>query len=477
MADVLVIKSTDVTGAPVSAAVQVQLDIDALPRAAIKGKDPGVSKVELPLGFAVVATIKISAKGFFDVAQQVKIDGSAGTIFPQIDFVAPQHLNATLVTISATIAAREFEVHFVLGQLRDATAKIESTLSSAGLSLVMPSKKINDVQAPMLNPTGTKANVINVVGTTINTSSASVFVAERVTTPQLIAIARPGFPALTPGQQPPPLPYHLFFPPPAPDDFGPDYPFAFPYAEFIARYLLLLRSESNKSVFKKLGLAYQNLVRGPQNILVLPVPHATLPLAQQLGDLDTQAAALRLLQETNFFVQRMSGVSVPTQPVGPVAMSCFSAGVRFLSKILSGSKTPELFDNLLRHVFLFDAWFPGAKGQAEAANFGNTLLAWHRSGAALRGLRIYTQFNVWQTAFEKAFLALSGASLSLGFGGAREVDGPAATLLFAPQAFWTEMDPIFDPQNSNPTLASAQIHDAIPAAFLTHAMKRAQFSP
>jgi hypothetical protein len=477
MADALVIKTTDVTGAPVNATVQVQLNINATPSSISKRKDPGVAVAALPLGAAVTATIKITAAGFFDVRQDVKLDGSAGLIFPEIDFVPPQHLNATLVTIGATLGGRDFEVHFVLGQLRDATAKIEATLQASGLSLVMPSKQINDVQAPMLNPTGTKSGVINVNNKTISTIGAKAFVAERVGDPRLIAMVHPGFPAPAPGQLPAPLPYHLFFPPPAPDDFGPDYPFAASYCDFIGRYLLFLRSENNKSIFKKLGLAYQGLVLGAQNVLVLPVPHATLPLAQQMGDLDSQAKVLRLLQEVNFFIQRMTFASLPTQPVGPVALSCFSAGVRFLSKVVSGPKVPEFFDNLLRHIFLFDAWFPGANGQADAVTFSRTLLAWHRSGAALRGLRVYTQFNVWQTALEAAFQALPGASVRLGFGGAKETDGPSATLLFAPQPFWTEMDPIFDPQNSNPTIASAQIHDAIPAAFLSHAMKRSQFSP
>jgi hypothetical protein len=477
MPDSLVIKTTDVTGAPVAASVQVQLDINSSPSAIGKRKDAGVVASPLPLGPSVTATITVSAPGFFDAVQKVKIDGSAGVVFPTIDFVPPQHLNATLVTIASTVGGRDFEVHFVLGQLRDVTVKIESTLQSNGLSLVMPSKVVTDVQAPILNPSGRKLGVINLQPTTVSTIGLKAFVAERVGDPQLIAMVHPGFPAPAPGQQPAPLPYHLFFSPPAPDDFGSDYPFGFPYSEFIARYLLLLRAENNKSSSKKLGLAYQGLVTGPQNVLVLPVPHGTLPAAQQLGSLNSQAAVLRLLQEVNFFVQRSTGASVPTQPIGPVALSCFSAGIRFLSKVLSGPKAPELFDNLLRHVFLFDGWFPGASGQAEAATLARTLLAWHRGGAALRGLRVYTQFNVWQTAFEAAFQALPGASLRVGFGGARETDGPSGTLLFAPQAFWTEMESAFDPANNSPAIASALIHDSIPAAFLTHAMKRAQFSP
>jgi hypothetical protein len=106
---------------------------------------------------------------------------------------------------------------------------------------------------------------------------------------------------------------------------------------------------------------------------------------------------------------------------------------------------------------------------------GQALLAWHRGGSALRTLRVYTQFNVWQPVFGAPFRALPGANVSLGPAGSQEIDSPSATLLFAPLPFWFLVDSTLDPKKQAD--ASAAVHDFIPARFVSHAVKNSQFSP
>ncbi len=125
-------------------------------------------------------------------------------------------------------------------------------------------------------------------------------------------------------------------------------------------------------------MVHQNIADLPKVFFVFPVGSPT----QQMGNLNTQSSLLRLLQEINYWIQRMRGASFPLQPVGSTALSCFSARVRFLGSILMGPKNAPFYDKILKHIYVIDGVFAGARGKAETANFCNALKTWHRGGDA-----------------------------------------------------------------------------------------------
>src|SRR6188768_1842093 len=161
MPNFLVIKTTDVTGAPVSATVMVQFGTDAAPRRTKSSSTPGSLEISIPPD-QVKAIIFVSAPGLFDAQQAVKFQtASLGALEPpQLDFDGAQEINTKLLTISSRGNQYNHEVHLVLGQLRDATAKVDRVLRSMkfiprddgqpntgiGPSLALPNQSIRDVQ-------------------------------------------------------------------------------------------------------------------------------------------------------------------------------------------------------------------------------------------------------------------------------------------------------------------------------------------
>jgi len=295
---------------------------------------------------------------------------------------------------------------------------------------------------------------------------------ERPTAPKLIAIYRPlrfgTHPAVDPHNSP--LDYHLFFHPFIPGTFSPTYPFDVDYVDLIFRYLLAPLSTPAGLNPSGKQMVHQHEAVGQKAIFLFPVGSPK----KQMGTLNTQANTLRLLQEVNYWIQRMDGVPFPLQPVGKFAMSCFSAGVRFLNAVLNGKRLPHFYDQILKEVYLFDPVFApdirqsmttaeiaAAKRVArrETAAFNRGLLRWWRTGQDNRSFRIYTQSSSYWDDLNGSTIS---PTLTIGPSNAKESEAARTTILFAPaDNFWKSIDPALD---------YGFVHQLIPALFMEHAM-------
>jgi len=99
------------------------------------------------------------------------------------------------------------------------------------------------------------------------------------------------------------------------------------------------------------------------------------------------------------------------QPVGNVALCCFSRSIDALSSLLAkrgadAAKAAEFFDQKLREVYAFDPVPDGA------STFLSGVAPWFRKGADGRRFRLYTEFSGWVDAFTSHQTALGGGGVS-----------------------------------------------------------------
>lgn len=448
MAIFLVVKVIDVTEQPLDKAA-VSATVSGSDLKLAPAGTAGLFKIGMPMGTANFS-VNAVLKGLFPVTQKLVL--ASGVFFPTLAFDGPQEINVRSLALHASGADFNVEIIIVMGMLRDASAQVAASEVGPRLQ-AMPAAKIRRHPTPILNPSGAGPTLVN---TNVEdfTPPGKLFFAERIGVPGHVAIYHPDLPVADPAKlEQSPIAYHVFFHPFIP--WVDDYPFGKKYLELIARYVL-----EQTPGFRK-AMAHQNTIGGAKSVFIFPV--ASLNLG--MGTLNSQAGMLRLLQEVNFWLQRMLGAPIPSQPIGPVAMSCFSAGARFLSAVFQGKQVPEFQDNLLRHLFILDGVFSGQDGANETARFCKSMVKWHRGGADLRTFRVYTQSGIW---FQNLIGALPDAAITQGPAGSREADSPSGTLFLAPLAFW---------QLTDKTLDFQAVHQLIPAEFMEHAMTNASFAP
>ena len=352
---------------------------------------------------------------FFDLRQKLKLDLSISP--PTASFDTRQEINSRNIDVHTRGSDFSVVLFVVLGQLRDAADRVVDVAEQKNISFALPKRTIQRFATPMLNTSGTGIAQFNISEKDI-TPAGNIFVAERLTTPKLISVYHPGFNNPKKGQEKVPLNYHLFYHPPAPVDDP--YPFGEGYIRIIAKYMVHDMMTEPLGFGKR--LLYQNIADIPKNLLVFPSGSKK----EGFGDLTSQSSVLRLLQEANYWIQRMRGISFPLAPVGRSALSAFSAGAGEVFSVLGGKKNASFFDNLLRHVYLFDPVM-----DAEAMK--GVLSPWFRKGGAGRGFRLYTRDTKWFNAFSGQ---VPGGKTTDGNHGAKETQGATATVLLVPTPFW-----------------------------------------
>ncbi len=377
----LVVKTTSVFMAPVSPQ-EVTAAFDEATAAPMAVVGPGMCECPVPAGASRVRISIASGGDLWDAEQLLVVDTTSSP--PTARFDVAQHLNTRLLAVATRGAEFNIELHVTLGQLKDVTDSVFAQAGGDGLDLSTPPRSLLRMATPIVNPAGSGQGLFNGTAAAV-TFRGRIFVAARKNTPQLIVLVHPGWNnPLTQEQARIPIPFHVFFHPFIP--WADPYPLGRNYLWFIQRYLI----NDFKTADGK-AMLYQNVADTLKNVLVLPVgSHASW-----MGDLTSESALLRLLKESAFFLQRVRGVSLPTQSVGPSAMSCFSAGARWMAQIFNGPRVREFHEKVLRDVFVFDGVFDGESGAAETAGFCAGLAKWFSEDPASRSLRVYTQSALW----------------------------------------------------------------------------------
>jgi hypothetical protein len=450
MATFLVVKMLDVNYAPLGKAKARASFSNTAAVDLTVTKTAGVHEVQVPPG-AKDVVVFVTRSGFFDFRQKLKLDLSTSP--PTASFDTRQEVNSRNIDVHTRGSDFNIALFVVMGQLRDAADQVADVAEQHNISFALPMRKIERFATPMLNTSSGTLSQFNITEKDV-TPAGKIFVAERPTTPKLISVYHPGFNNPKKGQEKVPLHYHLFYHPPAhPKD---PYPFGKGYIEIIAKYLVHDMMTTPLSFGKR--LLYQNIADIPKNLLVFPSGSQK----EGFGDLNSQSSVLRVLQEVNYWIQRMRGVSFPLQPVGRCALSAFSAGAGEVFSVLGGPKSPAFFDKVLRHVYLIDP-------EMDAGSMKNVLTPWFRKGAGGRGFRIYTRSANWFSAFTGE---VPGGKTTPGNHGAKETQGTGATVLHVPMSFWQSVFPKLTDQK----LLGKTAHQLMPALFIEHAVTNSGFA-
>jgi hypothetical protein len=452
VATFLIVRVMDVTGAPV-AAQRVAALFSGVRDVTLLGKTsvPGAFEVQIPDGVTAMGLL-VEARGFFDVTQALTLS-QTGT--PTLSFDGAQALNVrNLATHSRDGGGFNVEVFVVVGQLRDASSQVVATATAAGnprrVSTVPLTVDVGVLGVPILTPLGSTTPSTSELKTIAPRGVMRFVERTTVASPQSV-----------------PLNYHLFFHPNIPAHFAEPYPFTFSYMDLYDRYML----QRQKWDIGKAMVA-QHDAGGGRCIFIFPIGSKK----DGFGDLDSQAAALRLLEEVNYFVQRMDGVGFPLQPVGNCALSGFSAGIRAVNNVLTRGRVARFNDVVLRDIYNFDGVFADRDKSGKefvdikaTLDFCGAVRSWFRGGDGNRSFRMYSQASIWLDTLKDA---APGATLVTGRDGAREADHPRFTLLFTPSGFWDKSPPAIRDiaVSPKPDELYKSVHQFMPAFFMTHAL-------
>ena len=246
-----------------------------------------------------------------------------------------------------------------------------------------------------------------------------------------------------------------------------NYPFSHDYIDLIARYVLY---DQVWNIGK--AMANQHDASGQQIVFVFPVGGST----QSFGSFGSQSGALRILQEVNYFIQRMQNVPFPLQPLGNVAISGFSAGIRTVSSILGSGRVAQFYDKLLKEVYSFDGTFvirdkvtkKDILDVVSTTNCINQIKGWLRGGADKRKVRVYTQGQIWLDQLKGS---ITSPTTINGPDGSTEIHGDNGTILHTPSAMWKSVDPDIRRVAVDLSNIYKSVHQFIPAMFIQHAIK------
>ncbi len=442
---------------------------------------PGVFEVAIPAGSTAIEvtvkdsgdTLTVGGDVFWNMTQQLTLQP---TNPPTLKFTdgQPQHVNVR--NLDNHIRGSDFnvEVFVVLGHLRDGF-QLWSGLS--GLDFSFQPADILHFSTPVLNPSGVGINQVNLTVDRGVSPRGDLLFAERTTVPKMVVIYRPKqfIDLKYPTDRP--YPYHIFF---HPFPSWPDpYPGGSSYGDLAQRYMLTaVRSNPKTGQTRDQGkhLVHQHVDGGDKMILVFPVGSNK----DGFQNLSTQTETFRLLQEINYWAQRLDQKLFPVAPIGQVALSGFSFGITYAASIIMGAQNPLFFDTLLKEVYSFDGVFQepviGPDGKPaknkdgspqtkespkDTAKFCDVLKTWFRGGSDQRSIRIYTQRRYW---FDNLKDADSAATLTDGPNGAKELESSSVSIVLVPSGkFWNGI---------TPGITAAQVHQEIPARFAEHAIDR-----
>jgi len=470
----LVVRVLDVLGAAVNAKRVAAIFDSAIGKDLARMSTPGAFEIAVPATATRVGVV-VEHPGFWDVVQNLRLN-QTGT--PTLSFDGEQAIGVrTLSTHSRDGGGFNVEVIVVLGQLRDAESSVDAVRRGPNprpLAVRPLTLDVGDLDTPILTPRGSTAASKNSIVRI--TPRGRLLFAERPTPPRLVAIYDPvkkfpfiGAPTDGIAPQQVPINYHIFFHPNIPAHFTPEYPFSFSFIDLIDRYML---QRQHWAIGK--AMVNQHDAAGGKCVFIFPVGGKT----ESFGDLTSQASALRLLEEVNYFIQRMDKVPFPLQPVGDCAISGFSAGIRAVHGVLTQGRVARFNDRVLRDVYNFDGVFAtrdkDGKERVDTQTtlaFCSALKAWFRAGDGGRSLRVYSQNSIWLDQLRDA---ASGATLIEGRDGAREIEHPRLSVLFTPSDFWDKSPPAIR------TIAVSEkrdelyksVHQFVPAFFMEHALKQ-----
>lgn len=483
MAATLLVRVLDVFGSAVDAQRVSAVFGGALGQQLRRTSAKGAFEIEVPPTVTRVAIV-VEHPGFFDAVQNMTLT-QTGT--PTLAFDGAQALNVrNLHNHSRDGGGFNVEVFVVLGQLRDASGIVDGVKANPGPGrralIVQPAPRdVVDFDGPILTPVDNPAGAPPAKSQLLTASPrGKLFFAERTTPPRLIAIYDPvkKFPFVDNknegSPQAVPINYHLFFHPNIPATFTDPYPNSFSYIDLLDRYML----QPHKWDIGK-AMVPQHTAAGEKCVFIFPVGGKT----ESFGNLNSQASVLRLLAEVNYFIQRMDGVPFPLQPVGDLALSGFSAGIRLVSSVLTQGRVERFNNRILRDVYCFDGVFATRdKSGKEIVDTPSTLAfcaalrGWFRGGDQGRSLRVYSQSSIWLDQLKDA---APGTTIRNGRDGAREADSARSTILFTPSAFWDKAPAVIRDiaVSPNPTELFKSVHQFIPAFFMEHALKRSAMAP
>lgn len=482
MAATLLVRVLDVFGNAVDAQRVAAVFDGATGQDLKRTSAKGAFEIAVPPAATRVGVV-VEHPAFFDAVQNLTLN-QTGT--PTLAFDGAQALNIrNLQNHSRDGGGFNVEVFVVLGQLRDASSDVNKVKANPGPGrrtlVVQPApREVVDFDGPILTPIDNPGAPPAKSQLLTASPRGKLLFAERITPPRLIAIYDPikKFPFLdnknegSPQQLP--INYHLFFHPNIPGTFTDPYPNSFSYIDLFDRYML----QPHKWDIGK-AMVPQHTAAGEKCVFIFPVGGKT----EAFGDLNSQASALRLLAEVNYFIQRMDNVPIPLQPIGNLALSGFSAGIRPVNSVLTQGRVARFNDVILKDVYCFDGVFASRdKDGREFVDipatlaFCSALRGWFRGGDQGRSLRVYSQNSIWLDQLKDA---APGSTVRQGRDGAREADSARSTVLFTPSTFWDKAPAVIRDiaVSPNPSELYKSVHQFIPAFFMEHALKRSAMVP
>jgi hypothetical protein len=246
---------------------------------------------------------------------------------------------------------------------------------------------------------------------------------------------------------------------------------SFAHSYLLRAYLYLIEGNAVGYPQYAMHLAERQWFSRKKAILVLPLGRAD----GQLGDILSQGAAMRLLVEINFALQRRVGVSPDTfltQDVTRVALSSFSASTSYAHTLMNRT-SGTAFDGRWREVHKEKYCFDPHAG----VTVRDDMVAWFRANRGERRFRAYSQNDTWALPLASA---LGGSASLTHFTTTGDperhacLEAPSGetgsnwTVAWLPPPFW----------NGMPEIATADfdhVHVEFPRRFVTHALRMSGF--
>lgn len=410
--------------------------------------------------------VQVSKKTFFDATQRLVLKRHPDKPVPSLEYLDnKQEINIRNLRVTRLGSDVHLDVFVVLGQLADVTRRVHEEALNYKIDMGLKPEAVRKNGTPILNPEGIGKDVIRGPKVTVAPTGKLVF-AERKTVPKLIAIYLPDVWCFPPNPYKEPEPgdnrtnYCVFFHPYV--RWVDRYPYGDKYLDLVARYLLKSGENGGET------LIHQQEVAQSQRVLVFPVGAQ----GTQMGTLNSQASMLRLLQEINYWAQRIDEVSYPIHTVGTCAISGFSGGIDFVSAIVrAGTGSDKSFyEDVLTDLYVFD----GVSNTMSTNACCEIFRKWFQQGGRARSFRVYTQSQQWWNLLKDATPVPVGNPgeppgsvekpvLTMGpkNSNAKEVNTSASTILHCPSAN------LFQPLNA--AFDYWWVHHYIPSRFLEHA--------
>jgi hypothetical protein len=301
----------------------------------------------------------------------------------------------------ANVPSTPLAVFCHLSALSDVSQQAADTIGLASWSL--PALDIDVIKDPPIVGDQLDFDVARPVDPA---SSDAVLKVAGTAVPQVIAVSWPdAIPRDAPN-----VPFLLYFRPTLSqnsDDYqGFAYPFSDPYIRYtLFRYMAYQGdppgAASNRplgaGLFSK-GIPDQLTAAGVKAVTVLACPRLGFPSGESGRWMDAMFVEFILSEVAGYFARR--GNYYLPQFVGRVAACCFSSGDTFLSDFLEWNRSTNLYQNLLRELWIFDAVdAKDAEGRPQAPRVMQQATIWQQQGDD-RLIRAYTQ-NKWIPEYQQ----------------------------------------------------------------------------